>query len=155
MCRNRYCDRTRYPNYVPWPDQPESSSSDDDHFVSIEDRFNWNYRMSLRKRINYLVEDDFSASDDYELNKFERFRWHNKRLIKKYEKACWESPSQFHRFDKWMVLLIVEYIGKPWDVLRFINSVRVLYHAYGNDPDLNEEMWQTVESNMDIPFRIE
>ena len=36
--------------------------------------------MPLNDKVRKLAEDDFSASDDYEISKFERFVKHNEKL---------------------------------------------------------------------------
>ena len=41
------------------------------------------------------------------MEKFERFKRHNQRLIEKYEKRCRDSPSQFDKMDELTILRIV------------------------------------------------
>jgi len=44
-----------------------------------------------------LEEDDFSTSDDYEMDKFDRFRRHNEKEKTKRKRAKRDHPFPFYR----------------------------------------------------------
>ena len=112
----------------------------------MEDRYLGNYQMTLEKKVRMRYEDDFSASSDHDLQKFERFERHNEKLEKRKAKLCLLFPTRFPDFEPSMILLIVDYLAKPKDVTRFLSTMKILYQTYlSKESSFSVHIWQSIE----------